>query len=419
MYFRNWSYRIIIAAIALVSGLHLSSCELWEPKTAVLWTDRPEFAVYAEYFNTSQTRYKLEVFYQEAPAEALSGAATVPDLVIGSWLKGASTRTLFKPLDYFFDDLLLSSAAFYPALLSLGNIESRQYLLPVAFNIPALVFSKENAALVGTPFILTLEETQRLGKDYNSSKDGIYSRMGFSPRWSDDFLFITTTLFGASYREGSPLAWNPEALEQALTYIRRWTTDANGSVQAEDDFAFKYLYEPSPLPATSGRILFAYLNSADLFTVTQERRATLDFRWVAKETTIPVVEGAAYLGICKAGKAKNAADAFVQWFYKEDNQLKLLEMSKKYRLNETLFGIGNGFSALYGVNEQIYPRFYPSLLGHVPPRDYLAPPNILPTNWLTLKERVILPYLHQRSQTGGGASLEARLEEWERLNSNR
>ena len=86
---------------------------------------------------------------------------------------------------------------------------------------------------------------------------------------------------------------------------------------------------------------------------------------------------------------------------------------------ETSFGIGGGFSALRPVTEQIFPRFYPDLLGHMPPENFLTPSNILPGNWLILKERVVLPYLHDRARQPdreGIYPLERRLADWQRVN---
>ncbi|MFA6507983.1 MAG: hypothetical protein WCT14_17915, partial [Treponemataceae bacterium] len=365
--------------------LTLTSCGIGEQRAAVMWTDRPEFVAYAEHFNASQSRYKLEVFYKAAPALALGDTDNVPDIVVGSWLKSASTRAFFTPLDFFFEDLLLIENSFYPSLLKLGNLEGKQYLLPVSFNIPALIFSRENSPIVAKSFTLAPEDVKNLGRAYNEQKDAYFTRMGFSPRWSDEFLLILATLYGASFREGTPLAWDATALERAISQVRLWTTEANGDATAEDDFAFKYLYDPAPRLAAGGRILFAYMTSDRLFTVSEESRAALDFRWIARDSAIPVYEGASYLGMCKKGKARTAAGAFVQWFYKEETQSQLLDLSKRYRTMETVFGIADGFSAVKSVNEQIYPMFYPGLLGHVPPADYISAPNILPEDWTTLK----------------------------------
>jgi ABC-type glycerol-3-phosphate transport system substrate-binding protein len=386
----------------------------------VLWTDRPEFALYAEYFNASQDAYKIETRYFESPSQKLTGNGEVrPDIVAGNWLKSASTRSLFRPLDDLFKKERISRDAFYQRLLDLGNIDGKQYLLPVAFNIPALIFAREKADQLSNPFTLTLEEIKTLGKSFNVENGGVYSRMGFSPSWDDDFLFVTAVLFGASFREASPLEWDNQALEQTLSYIESWIREANTGIQAEDDFTFKYFYDPPPKLAVNGRILCFHMSSSDLFTLPQERRANLDFRWLAGEETIPISEDMVYFGIYRHTRAIKAAEAFTQWFFREDTQRLFLEAAREKRLNETRFGIAGGFSALRTVTEQVFPQFYPSLLGHMPPGSFLSPPNILPRNWMAMKERVILPYLHDRIRSGNRSdirSLDQRLRDWNRLN---
>ncbi|MDR2630362.1 MAG: extracellular solute-binding protein [Spirochaetaceae bacterium] len=400
--------------------LSLLFCGCFESKTITLWTDRPEFAVYAEYFNSTQNAYKVETRYVESLSSELADSPASPDIAVGSWLKNTSTRILFSPLDDLFKkDKGEVKNAFYPHLLALGNIEGKQYLLPVSFNIPALAFARNNSYLLPNSFTVNLDEIREVGKAYNTENNGVYSRMGFSPSWSDDFLFMTATLFNASFREAAPLAWDPEALERAMVYVRDWIEDANQGFRAEDDFVFKYFYDPPSNLALSGRILFTYMNSADLFTLTEEKRTNLDFRWIAEKNIIPLSEEAVYLGICKRGKAKKAAEAFTHWFFQEDTQRHLLEASRDKWLTETFFGIGNGFSALRTVTEYIFPQFYPNLLGHMPPEDFLSPPNILPWNWTAIKERVILPYLQDRIRSDNRntiRSLERRLGEWVRLN---
>lgn len=93
----------------------------------------------------------------------------------------------------------------------------------------------------------------------------------------------------------------------------------------------------------------------------------------------------------------------------------MLQLSKELQLLDHSFGIANGFSALKTVTEQIFPAFYPILLGHTPPADSLTPPGILPKNWETIKKRVILPYLHNASRSekrSGQINLEKQLSEW-------
>ncbi len=398
-----------------IVAFSILSCARSDHRTAILWTDRPEFAEYVELFNAAQSRYRIELYYREKPGQALASTEKYPDLVVGSWLKGSATRSYFKSLDFFFDDLLLAKTSFYSKLLALGFIDDKQYLLPVAFNIPAIVFSRENASLVSGAFTLGLEDIAALGKAYNEKNEGSFVKMGFSPRWDNEFLFQVAVLFGSSFREGAPLAWQSSALEKAIDYVHSWTISANESVIAEDDFRFKYLYDPAAKLASSGRILFAYMTSDEFFTVAADRRSSLDFRWLVRDQNIPVSEAATYLGVCKRGKGGEAADAFIKWFYQEETQRELLENAKHYRTSDTVFGIAGGFSALRTVNEYIYPQFYPGLLGHMPPADYLLPPNILPNDWLTLKQRVVLPYLNDRcAALETTIGLGERIQDWYR-----
>jgi hypothetical protein len=179
------------------------------------------------------------------------------------------------------------------------------------------------------------------------------------------------------------------------------------------------MYDPPAKLISSGRILFTCMDSSEIFTLSEERRTNLDFRWIAENDNIPLDEAAVYFGIHKKAKAKNAAYAFARWFFQADTQRLLLETSKSKRLLETSFGIGGGFSAMRNVTEQVFPQFYPSLLGRMPPESFLLAPAVLPHNWMSIKERVILPYLKERVRHTGEEEirpLERRVADWYRLN---
>ncbi|MCL2472428.1 MAG: extracellular solute-binding protein [Treponema sp.] len=358
----------------------LASCTLGNSNVAVLWTDHPEFAFYAEYFNASQDKYKVEVKYFESPAQKLTEPGAAPDIVAASWLKSASSRSFFRPLDVIFSKDGLDRSSFYEKLLLPGSIEGRQYLLPVNFNIPAILFAQDLNQPPSDPFTIGTDEIKERGKAYNIETKGVYTRLGFSPLLSDEFLFLVSILQGAGFREASPIAWDLQALEQAVSYIKDWITEANTSVQMEDDFSFKYFYDPPDKLVSSGRVLYVYMDSSRFFILPEERRANLDFRWLASKETIPLDEWNVYYGIHKKAKAVKAAEAFTRWFLNAETQKLLLEAGKDKRLNETSFGIAGGFSAMKTVTEQIFPQFYPSLLGHMPPETYLSPLNILPRN---------------------------------------
>jgi len=395
-------------------------------KTAQIWTDRPEFALYGEFFNTVQNQYKVSVKFVQFPGlelAALEKKSEVPDAVAASWLKNSSMGTSFRSLDKLFGAKKLSRNIFYPRLLAIGRIDRTQYLLPVSFNIPALVFSRdrENDRVpleLSNKFTIDFDEIKKQSKAFNTMSRGAYTRMGFSPLWNDDFLFTSSIFSGTSFREASPLAWDAAALEHSMVSIHEWTNEINTNTQADDDFTYKYFIEPPEKLLQSGRILFTYMESSDLFTLSDDSKNNLDFRWIMEQNRIPVTEDSVYLGIPKRAKSRKAAQAFVQWFFSVESQRLLLEYSRTYRINENIFGISGGFSALTSVTEQIYPIFYPELLGRMPPSENFTMHNILPGTWVSIKERVILPYLHDRARRDSSEDvypLEKRLTDWMRL----
>jgi hypothetical protein len=388
-------------------------------KTAQVWTDLPELALYVEYFNSVQNQYKVTVRYYEFLSYELENNFNSPDLAVGSWLKNSSTGENFRSLDNIFGAKKLSRSGFYQRLLAVGRIGRKQFLLPVSFNIPALIFSRDRGQELSNLFTIEFNEIKTLSKDFNVITRGAYTQMGFSPLWNDNFLYITTVLYGASFTEASPLVWDSAALDSSMDFIYNWTQEINTNNQMEEDFTFKYFFEPPERLIQNNRILFSYMDSRDLFTLDVDSKSNLDFRWIMDQYHVPFSEDLVFMGIPKQAKSRKAARAFIIWFFQTENQRLLLEYSRSNRINENVFGICGGFSALNAVTEQIFPRFYPELLGRMPPADFLMPPNVLPDNWSSIKERVILPYLSDRARSeraGDVYPLERRLSDWMRLN---
>ncbi|MDR2343847.1 MAG: hypothetical protein LBD86_04870 [Spirochaetaceae bacterium] len=395
----------------------LSACDEFTGSAAVLLTDRPEFAMYAEQFNLSQGKHKIEVIYKDNIAENFYNTKEALDIIVGSWLKSASTLKYWQSLDFLFKKNPGLKESFYPSLLALGRFDNRQYLVPVSFNLPIIIFSKNNNTLLSNPFTIGLEEIKTLGKDFNE-KNNVYTRMGFSPLWNNNFLFETAVIFNTSFREDDPLDWNGDALLEAIRCIRDWIEEANGGLKAEDEFFFKYFFDPPPKLVVTNRILFAYMNSSGFFTMSNETQANLDFRILSGNGIIPVSENAVYYGLNKKGNSKKAAREFTVWFFKEETQMLLLKKSMEKHLSDTIFGIANGFSAMHSVNENVFPLYYPMLLGHMPPSDRLAAPNILPKNWMDIKDRVVIPYLRDACRGESVLTLKQRLDDWLRINNS-
>lgn len=419
MYKKKLVLTAILAACLLLSGLLLASCSITYEKPIVIWTNQVEFATYVELFNASQDKVKATVVYKTSPAESLPPASDEPspDIVIGPWLKNERIRRYFTPVDYLFTDQHINPSIFYPQLLALGNISGKQYLLPVSFNLPVIMFSTDYQDQIPDDYLINPDTIRDVAKSFNVvNTSGIFTSMGFAPRWDSDFLYHVAKMKGANFAESNDVfSWDKTTLDSTVEYLRNWTITTNNSSSAEEDFKFKYLYTPVEKWIPSKKCLFSYTTSDELFMIAPEMLQGIDFRWLHEDLHIPIEDDIISMGIFKKSKNIPAAELFLIWFLNEANQKELLEWVNQLNFYSKTFGISGGFSTIRGVNERVFPLFYPLLMGNLPVAEYITTPNILPTKWESIRERIVYPYLLEATNTNtetNNASLEYLITEW-------
>lgn len=406
--------RAIAAALLACAAAVATSCSSPADEIASVLTDAPSVAMAAELFNGSQDRYAVEVGWADNVPRAVRAAKRSPSVVAGRYLKGSSARDRLRPLDYLFDRSRINRNSFYKDILALGEADGRQMLIPLSFNLPAIVFAR-GAASPKDEFTISLADmaapSRAFGGKAAAGKGGpAAAPMGFSPRWDPEFLILAIGSSGAAFRQGKGnLAWSEDGLSRAMDEVRGWTASVDGSSAAADDYQFKYLYAPAYQYLKEGRALFAYMKSSDFFLVPEDKRELLDFRWFSSGGLVPVSEDVIYVGIARDAPGREAAEAFVSWLFREESQAAVLELSKGTRAIESNFGIAGGFSSLRAVNEKTFAKHYPSLLGHMPPAGSLAVPAALPEDWPSLKSEVLEPWLLGATASGGQAEDSAEL----------
>lgn len=399
----------------LVSVLFFS-CKESPDNHVVIWTDQQLFVSYAELFNASQDEVKAVVLYKERPVDALPPAKDeqIPDIIVGSWLRNENSIHYFRPLDSLFGDELIDSSIFYPQLFQYGNQDDNQYFLPVSFNLPAVIFSKKHEDMIPEDFILTTDQIRDTAALFNKQNDsGIYTSMGFAPSWNPDFLYLIARLKETNFRPfNKNFLWNSESLEDTVSYIKYWTETYNTSVQAEQDYEFKYLYTPPIKQIISDSCLFAYTTSAQIFSSPEEDLQQIDFRWIHKDNNLPVEEDILLLGIYKKASNFLGAEAFISWLMKEETQQQIMNRMDSMNLNISHFGIAGGFSAIRSVNEIIFPQHYKTLLGNIPAAEYLQPPTPLPSQWKNIKNQIINPWIQDAVAGKSQGSIDSLFDEW-------
>ncbi|MBP5519920.1 MAG: extracellular solute-binding protein [Treponema sp.] len=396
-----FSTLIICAAIFFCgcsnSGGRQKKRSSYQQDRIVIWTSNREFVQYVELYNKHHKNSSAILVYKENPALSLPPAKDEmpPDIVVGSWLKTESPKKYFKSLDYLFDTKKLSSDLFYSQVLDFGRHKKVQYLLPVSFNLPAIIFSAENHDLIPDNYVLSLEQIRETASAYNTkNQKDAYTRIGFTPLGNTNFLYLTAKMKGTAFREEKgDVTWNKKQLDETIAYLKDWVNSENTSAQVEEDFSFKYLFMPYYRQVSSGRTLFAYTTSNQLFKVLKEQYLPVDYRWVVEDNSLYIEDSCTMMGICKKAQNQIGATEFISWFFQSESQKEILETKEKMGLETDMFGIAGGFSSLRDVTEHILPAYYNQLLTNLPPAQMLAVPQRLPARWESYRTLAVEPYI--------------------------
>ena len=385
------------ALFLLAISLLFFSCAKGETRL-VLKTNNIEFISCAELFNASQDKIKVVVHYQDELVKNLAQGkdAEVPDLLAGSCLQAGIEKKVFARLDSLIKEKgPLDKNAFYPALLQTGRAGEKQYLLPVSFNLPAMVFYSGNYERLKDAAMLSFEDIKSLSKKFNAqARDGSFTAMGFGPLWSQDFLYLVFKDMGVFYNVSQDsIAYTENVFAKSADYVRDWIAQVNGGAKNEQDFAFKYLYMPFYKQVQSGRCLFSYASSRQILSLSKDQIQDLDFRWICNQNKIQIEDDLVSVGIYSKSKNKAAAKKFILWLMSEFSQKQMLDRKVQMNLATDSFGIAGGFSALQNVTERLFPLYYRALLSNTPLADRLAAPQNFPSDWAKIKAAVVEPFI--------------------------
>jgi len=407
----NATLRAALGALAVSGAALLAGCGLGLESPLRLVTNRAEMAAYVDRFNSLQSDVKVEISYQESPAQAVVDGVT-GDIVVGQWLATQAVMDRLEGLGDVVKPGKIDPSWFYARLLAMGSRDNRPMLVPLSFSLPALVYVRQTPDLPA--MLLQLDTLQALSKAYNhTNKAGVVTNLGFSPTWNTDFLTLTALLFGAHLRPGRNglPAWDENGLRRAVDFTRQWLEGVNGGADVDAAFSERNLVQPWYKLLSSGKTLFALASFRDYFAVPEEERRDFDFRWLSQDGTIPVMDDVLFAGVLRTSRDKAGAKAFLQWFCSLPVQLSLLQVNQSRRIG--VFGITDGFPAWKSIDEKDLPAKYPLLLGHIPMENLLTFPDTLPDNWVRVRDGVVEPWMLDSASGKTTDTLEKRLQDWQ------
>ncbi len=387
-------------ALIVLSIILLFSCTGSRKIIVKVWTNKTDFPFYAELYNKSQDRYRVEAIYVDSIPYELNKSESIPDIVFGYYLNSFNTINYFQGLDSLFyhekkNPSGVRTDDMYQDLLALCLNNSSTVLLPVSFNLPALVHLNG----MDLPFVSSPDDIRDICSEFNSSGKG---KMGFSSVWTAKSVLISLSNSGFCFSEDNSqeLVWDDSKFIVDIKSILEWESGLNGSYSEILDFKKQYYNAPSYKLLEDKRILFDIISLRDFYSIPSDKRKQLDLTWLGSNGKIPVLEDILFTGIHKHAYNSKGARDFIKWFFLPETQISLIKESQIQQI--TGFGILGGLSPLKQINELEIHQLYSDLVGNIPAEQNLAFPCILPTFWSEVKSFVIFPWIEDYMNNTSG-----------------
>lgn len=388
--------------VPIVCCLLCLSCH---EQTLICLSSSPDVAFLAEWFNVSQSQYRVIFNFASDSRETLN-QRLFPDLIIDTNLQD----TLLSVDYHTLPSSLANPKTVYPDLLQPGKTGNRQKLLPLAFNLPLIAYA-HTPGKDEFPLFQSFNELADNAAAYNRRNQWEYTRMGFSPLWDADCLFLAYRQFGLQFIPMSKGFYADGAsLQKAQQRLDAWIQTTVGNLPLEKIYRDKYHRYPGYLLLEHNQALFYYYDTKTFFQIPPEHRAKLAFSWIGTDNRVPALEEVLFAGIPQHGNAKKGALAFLQWIQSPENQRRFIR--KKNELGIDGFGLLGGFSSLIEVTEDFFPLVYPILDSKLPAADQIAFSVDLPLQLIEAKNEIIKNWMMKKAQGINEWDLNMEIDRW-------
>lgn len=382
--------------------LFFLSCE---QRATTCISSSPDIAFFAEQFNTAQSKHKILFHYSENCREYLI-QEQIPDIVFDWDIQDTVQRINYKTLR----SVLGKRGNYYSDLLNQGKIRGRQKMIPISFNLPAVIY-KHTPGEAEYQAVVNFKQMDAIARDWNRQNQYEYLKLGFSPLWDQDALYLAYRMFDLQFinKEGG-FTVNQTALEQAEEQINRWTGSLIPDINKEQFFRDKYRKTPGYRLIQEEKVLFFYYQTDDLFLIPQPFRSNQLFAWLNNGSKIPSDESFLFAAIPEKTKNAKGAQAFLSWLLNPEIQKMLIQ--KKNKEGYTSFGFCEGFSSIKEINEKVLTQFYPELKSRMPRESEILFPEFIPLGFYQAKEEVITDWLVQKLLGKNEMDLAFELDKW-------
>jgi hypothetical protein len=348
-----------------------------------LWTANSELTLYADIFNKSQNKYRINLIYKENPGKAILKESGRADVIIGQELNNTATAEKLKTLSKLISTNNYDNEYFYTEILQTCRVSGKYKCLPVSFSIPAVIYTEKSKFSDKS----TAVELQQILSE-------------------DSKLLITAKSLEIFINEYSP--------EKEINIIAEKVTKEISPLYNKTSYLFEELENTTKfLQILQDRKTECFVDSFKYyFQIPQYYRNKLQYKWLTNNEKIRVLSDINYIGIPENAGNSAGAYYFIKWLLSFENQNKILFYSTQD--NPESFGICKGFSAVQKTTRELYPEYYPELKDRIPYDQDLIKPEFYTENINNLYNDVTAPWIIEKLMGKNNTSLSEEINRWKR-----
>lgn len=407
--FHSFILRLLLSFASIVV-LQFSSCADGNSDYVILYTESPALAEYAWKYNTDHPSTPVAVKYTDNAAGTLLGGTDRIDIAAGAYFTSSQVKGKLKTLNSLFSENKLNDEKLYTQLMQSCFVGNNIHALPVSFDVPVILYKKQSD---DTIFQMDIEDIKTTAAAFNRKRYGHFVKMGFSPEWSRDFLYMLAVFNNGRIHldDSDSLVWNEKGLLNAVSYAVNWVSEKNGSLTDSHDFYDKYCYEPDYKLLEEGRIKYSVASVGEYMAIPEEKRRNISFFYPSRDERILINDDVLYIGIAENSIRSREAMKFISWLISSDTQKDLIKAGE--RIKSPVIAFAGGFSSIMKVNETILIETIPELRKKIPLPGQLVGPGRLPVKWSVLRESVIEEWLIEATTNMESIDvLEQQIENW-------
>ncbi len=398
--------------------------------SAIVVTNLPYLNVAVEKYNSLDPDTPIQLRPSTNPAGELNGAngqTRAADGIIARGIPYPQITGSLAFLDKVLARLPWHASQYPPFGLVYGTEQQEPLGIPLAVDYPVVVFQFSNANPPRTAEGLSrlesmsMEVTQlrTLAAAHNRLAGGAYNRLGFDPRWDDAFLMgvmrLTGTAFTAAPETEARLTWDPQGLEQALELFRNWHGEGGPTNEQVTTFDQRFGYDPWFQMIRDNRVGYRVMGFSEFLKLDDRFRRDLQFRWLAIDGVIPVMELPVYGVISGNSRVSTGTEQFLSWLVSPEGVFSVMHAWGQTGLpgNHFLGGL-----PVTPLNNAWHQEFFPGT--PMPELFNVRFPEAHPAQWDRIQQEVLLPWVREHSRMEAGSpvdhgSLLRALESWQRL----